>query len=124
MITMVRLFEVTAILRCCHVSPSCDRVKVIIYQAYTQSRDREVGAQQCQEKRQKGKNKGERRVKITWIWAEGKTSHPNFGKGCNNRGRKTEWKTGERTKERNRERVPNPATLGKSNNHFNWAFFR
>ena len=58
-------------------------------------------------KREEGKNKGGRSVKKKWIRAEGETSHPNPAKLYANRGRRIDWKG--RKKERNRERVPNPA---------------
>ena len=62
-----------------------------------------------QEKRQEGKNKGGNMGKKKWTGAERETFHPNPSNLCANRGGKTEWKTEGRTKERNREWVPNPA---------------
>ena len=56
-----------------------------------ESRSHGVTAQQCQEKRQEGKNKGgKRRAKKKWIGIDGETIHPNPGNLGANRGRRTE----------------------------------
>ena len=64
----------------------------------------EEEAQQCQEKKQEGKNE-EKIGRGRW------RPHPNTGNWCAYGGRRKERKTEGRQKERNREWVPNSAAL-------------
>ena len=63
---------------------------------------RGVGAHQRLRKREEGKKK--------WFGTEGEIIHPNPVNLCAYGDRRREQETEGRTKERNRERIPNPAT--------------
>ena len=69
-----------------------------------------VGAHQYQRKKEEGGTCEKSEEKERGRGTEGETLYPSPGNWCPKRGKRTEWKTEKEHKERNRERVTNPAT--------------
>ena len=79
------------------------KMNLFIYCTRTYSRHCEVGARQCQGKRQEEKTREKSEEMERDRRTGGETSHPNQGNWRTHTGRRTKWKTGEE-KERNEGR--------------------